>query len=363
MNILGIRAETRDRHALMQHEMPPIREPGRGVIAQRTARDIGEMPLRHAYNRRLHVKDAGLGHETLEFQLDLGAAQLFIRARCRDQLFDIGFHSGSAIAHHDTDAQPDPRPRRHGRIPFAAFNRAKVYIHRMVHAMEGRMDVFGAVHPGLIFLEIAGDGGRRFNGIQPSLHIAHMGGATGNRHPGPNHADFGTIHGGQARAWFGDDHGIGRRQRQHGGQGTIAGAFFFNNGMHLHLGCRLQASALQGAKGSDIRYDARLHITRATAKHAAIANTGLIGRRFPHIRRPFRHHIHMALQRQAAPLGVARREDRNDIIAPLIGNQRRGKTGMAFKRSRHGWNALRCQAKPLINPRHFIERRSLIAKR
>ena len=133
--------------------------------------------------------------------------------------------------------------------------------------------------------------------------------------------------------------------------------------MHLHLACRLQTSAAQGAKGRDVRNNASLHIAGATAIHAAIANGGLIGRGFPHIGGPFRHHIHMALQGQAFPLRFARREDRNNIVAPLIRNQRWRETRMAFKRARHGWNALGCQAKPLINPRHFIQSRCLIAKR
>ena len=37
VNILRVRAKARDWCALMQHKMPPIRQPGRGVIAQGAA--------------------------------------------------------------------------------------------------------------------------------------------------------------------------------------------------------------------------------------------------------------------------------------------------------------------------------------
>ena len=70
----------------------------------------------------------------------------------------------------------------------------------------------------------------------------------------------------------------------------------------------------------------------------------------------------MALQGQAAALRFARREDRDNIVAALIGNQRWRETRMAFKRARHRWNALGYQANPLINPCHFIQGRCLIAK-
>ena len=71
----------------------------------------------------------------------------------------------------------------------------------------------------------------------------------------------------------------------------------------------------------------------------------------------------MALQGQTAALFLTRGEDRDDIVAPLIRNEWRRKTGMPFKCGGHGWDALRRQAQPLINPRHFIQCRGFIAKR
>ena len=73
------------------------------------------------------------------------------------------------------------------------------------------MDILGPVHLGFVFLEMRGDGAGCFNGIHAGLHVTHMGGAAGNRDPGPNHTHFRTIHGGQTRSRFWDDHGIGRR--------------------------------------------------------------------------------------------------------------------------------------------------------
>ena len=95
--------------------------------------------------------------------------------------------------------------------------------------MEGRVDILGPVHLGFVFLEMRGDGAGCFNGIHAGLHVTHMGGATRNRDPGPNHAHFRAIHGGQTRPWFGDDHGIRARQGEHRGKRAIAGAFFFND--------------------------------------------------------------------------------------------------------------------------------------
>ena len=42
-----------------------------------------------------------------------GVAQLFILRCLRHQPFNIGFHRDSAIAHHDTNAQADPRAGWH----------------------------------------------------------------------------------------------------------------------------------------------------------------------------------------------------------------------------------------------------------
>ena len=69
-------------------------------------------------------------------------------------------------------------------------------------------------------------------------------------------------------------------------------------------GCR--AGAAQGGHGRDHRGKAGLHVGRAAAVHAALADAGLEGRGGPEVGGALRNHVHMALQHQAAALGGQR---------------------------------------------------------
>jgi hypothetical protein len=198
----------------------------------------------------------------------------------------------------------------------------------MVHAAEGGVDALGAVHLALVVLEARGDGVRGLDGVQPRLHVAHMGRAAADRDPGPDHADLGRIERGQAGPGLGDDHGIGLRHREHGGERAVAGAFLLDHRLHLHLGRGLHAGEAQRAEGRDVRDDARLHVPRAAPIHPPVADGRREGRRLPHVGRAFGHHVHMALQREAPALAFARRVHRDDVVAPFIGDQRRREARM-----------------------------------
>ena len=233
----------------------------------------------------------------------------------------------------------------------------------MVHAAKGGVDFFPAVHLALIILEARGDGGRGLDRVHPGLHVAHMRWPAADRDPGPDHTDFGGIHRRQAGAGFGDDHRVGARQRQHGGERAIAGAFLLDHRLHLHLGRRLQARHAQRLERGDIGDDARLHVTGAAAIHPSVADRRLEGRRQPHVRRTLRHHIDMPLQRQAASARCARRVYGHDIVAPVIADQRRREAGVVFQRLRQHRHAAWRQAKAVIYTRHFVQRRVFVAER
>ena len=225
--------------------------------------------------------------------------------------------------------------------------------------MEDRVDILRPVALILIILEGAGDDIGRLNGIQPGLHVAHMGRPATHRHPGPDHANLAGIQRLHPGPGLGDDHSVAFRQSEQAGGGAIAGAFLLDHRMHLHLGRGLQPSLAQGGKGQEIGGDSALHIPRTTAINPPAANLRRIGRAGPHISRPLRHHIDMALQHQGPATHRARLMHRHHIVAPLIGDQRRREDRIPVW---HRGNAARGEAQRLILPGHFIEGGCLIAQ-
>ena len=224
------------------------------------------------------------------------------------------------------------------------------------------MDALGAVHLALIVLEAGGDRHRGLDGVHPRLHVADMRRTAGHRDPGPDHPDFGGIDGGQSRPGFRDDHRVGRWQRQHGRQRPVAGAFLLDHRLHLHHAGGLQPGEAEGLERHAVGDDPRLHVPRAAPIHASATDIGDERRRRPHVRRAFRHHVDMALQRQAAAATTAGLVHRHDVVATLVADQRRGEPGVRCQPRRVRWHPPWGQSQSLIDLGHGIERRAFIAQ-
>ena len=219
-------------------------------------------------------------------------------------------------------------------VPFTALQGAHVHVDRVVFPREGGVAMFGAVHLVFVGAERFHDDVGGLDGVHAGLHLADVGGPAGHRDPGPDHADLGGVQGRVARSGFRDQHGVGAGQGVHHGQGAVAGALLFDHGRQLELGGRLQAGAAQGLQRGDIGRDPGLHVGGAAAIHAAVTDAGFVGRRRPQVGRTLRHHVHVALQQQAAAGRVPRGVDRDDIVAPAVTDQRWGPAGLA---GQQGW--------------------------
>ena len=220
--------------------------------------------------------------------------------------------------------------------------------------------MLGAVALGFVVLEGAGNDVRGLDRVQPGLHVAHMGGAAADCHPGPYDADFGCPHRVHAGARFGNDGGVAGRQREQAGGGAIAGAFLLDDGVQLHRRRGRQASQSQRGEGRKIGRDAALHVSGAAAEDATVANHRGEGRAGPHIRGTLRHHVDMTLKDQRTAADRARLIQRHDIIAAFIAHQRGREDRIV---GRHHRDAARRQAKRLELPRHFSDRAGLVAQR
>ena len=113
VDLLRIGAEAGDRGVLVEREEPAIGKPGRGVVAQRQARHLGEVARCRLDDRRVHVEHAGVGHEAAKFDAGLGAAERTVAPALGDDALDIGPRLRRGIAHHDADPQANARPRWH----------------------------------------------------------------------------------------------------------------------------------------------------------------------------------------------------------------------------------------------------------
>ena len=103
-----------------------------------------------------------------------------------------------------------------------------------------------------------------------------------------------------------DEAGIGAIAALQGRERADAGALLLDHGLEMNARGRLQAGGLDRIQRIERADGARLHVAGAAAVHLAVLDDRRERRRLPHVERPGRHHVAMALQDQRFA-GIARR--------------------------------------------------------
>ena len=117
---------------------------------------------------------------------------------------------------------------------------------------------------------------------------------------------------------FGNDGTVSLVSCMQAGQRAVAGAFFFDHRLQGDRGSRFKPNIVQRLKRLAIGNDAGFHVASAAAVNPVILDMRGEGAMAPLFGRSCRHHIHMAIQDQAASGRVFRAMQANNVFTPVI---------------------------------------------
>ena len=156
--------------------------------------------------------------------------------------------------------------------------------------------------------------------------LPHVHGESAHLHLEPDDADVGAHQ--HVVDGFRDDRRLRPVAARHAGERAVAGAFLLRHALDIDGGGRLVAEIAERVEGEDVGGDAGLHVAGAAAEEPVVLQMRVEGRMGPHVVRPGRHHVHMAVQHQGLALRLPGRVGADHVDGVVVIDRHRRETGM-----------------------------------